>query len=200
MATPFDRLMETVRPYLPGAIDTAMKQELFAVCEEFFTDSNTWQENVPFTIVQGSDTAELMPYTGKIERLNWVTDQNGFSVNRCTITDIYNGIIRAPQANPGTYNAQLIMNVNDPISRDVFPIVPVGIVDRYWQTLMHGLISHMMVMPNKPYTSVQMAAVYNSKFMGGIARARNEANEMFTQNSQAWRFPQTFNRSKNSRR
>ena len=29
MATPFDRLITTIRPHLPGAVDEAIRQELF---------------------------------------------------------------------------------------------------------------------------------------------------------------------------
>lgn len=193
MPTPFDRLMDTIRPNLPGAIDTAIKQELFGVCQEFFRESNVWQESLDFTILANQDTAEIMPFAGKLERLAWVINADRTPVNGATLIDPYNGVIRIPYAQAGDYKAQVVLNVSDPVSRDVFPIVPQELLDRYWQVIMHGCLAHMMAQPKKPYTDINLAALYNSKFMGGRARARQEAKELFTLNSQAWSFPQTFN-------
>lgn len=193
MATPFDRLMDTVRSNIPGAIDVAIKQELFGVCQEFFRESNVWRESVPFIIAKGSDTADVMPFAGKIERLAWVTNSDNRPVNNATMPDTYTGTILMPYAQPGNYNACLIINVSDPVSRDVFPIVPNDLMDRHWQTIMWGLLAHMMAQPKKPYSDINLAALYNSKFKGSTARARNDANALNRQGAQAWRFPQTFN-------
>jgi hypothetical protein len=193
MATPFDRLMDTVRSNIPGAVDITIKQELFGVCQDFFRESNVWQENIPFTILPNTDTAEVLPYAGKIERLNWVNNADAIPVRNATMPDPYNGVILMPYAAAGDYFAQLILNVSDPVSRDVFPIVPNSIMERHWEVIMHGLLSRMMAQPKKTYSDINLAALYNSKFKGGTARARNDAKALYRQGAQAWRFPQTFN-------
>jgi len=193
MPTPFDRLMDTVRPNLAGAIDIAIKQELFAVCQEFFRESNVWTEELTFTLLQGADTAEVMPFAGKIERLAWVVNADKIPVRNATMPDTYNGVILMPFAAAGDYVATVILNVSDPVSRDVFPIVPQELMDRHWQTIMHGLLAHMYAQPKKPYSDINLAALYNSKFLGGRARARNDAKALYRQGAQSWRFPQTFN-------
>lgn len=201
MATPFDRLMDTIRTYIPGAIDIAIKQELFGVCQEFFRESNVWQEVVPFTLTQGEDTADVMPFTGKIERLAYVVgSENKIPVRNATMPDPYNGTILMPFASAGNYEATLIINVSDPISRDVFPIVPQYLMDRHWEVIMHGVLSHFYAHPKKPYSDIQLAALYNSKFKGGYARARNDQNALYRQGAQAWRFPQTYNNHRQPRR
>ena len=200
MATPFDRLMDTIRTNIPGAIDIAIKQELFGVCQEFFRESNVWQEVVPFTLVQGSDTADVMPFAGKIERLAYVMNGDKITVRNATMPDPYTGTILMPFASAGDYEATLIINVSDPVSRDVFPIVPQDLMDRHWQTIMWGLLSHMYAQPKKPYSDINLAALYNSKFKGATARARNDQNALYRQGAQAWRFPQTYNNHRQPRR
>lgn len=200
MPTPFDRLMETARPSLPGVIDNAVKQELFAVCEEFFRESNVWQENIEFVVEAGSDTGEVTPFAGKIERLAWVNNADKITVRNATMPNPEIGTVWMPYASAGTYFAQVILNVSDPVSRDVYPIVPADLMKRYWQVIMHGLLAHMCAQPRKPYTDLQMAAFYNAKFKGGYARARNEAKQLYRQGAQAWRFPQTFNNHGQTRR
>lgn len=193
MATPFDRLMDSIRTYIPGAIDIAIKQELFGVCQEFFRESNVWTEDVPFTLLQGATTVEVIPYAGKIERLAWVVNADKYPVNNATMPDPAVGLILLPYGSAGDYIATLILNVSDPVSRDVFPIVPQDIMDRHWQTIMYGVLSHFYAQPKKPYSDINLAALYNSKFKGGYARARNDAKSLYRQGAQAWRFPQTFN-------
>lgn len=199
MASPFDRLMETVRQYLPGATDMSIKQNMFGVCQDFFQESNVWQESLDFTINAGEETAEVMPYTGKIERLLWVT-KDGIPITSATMPDTTTGTILIPHAEAGAYKAQVALNVSDPVSRDVFPIVPYPIVNDYWQVMMHGLIATMMAMPNKPYTNLGLAAIYQTKFQGATARARNTTKELNTYDAQTWRFPQSFNRARRNGR
>lgn len=197
MASPFDRLMTTIHPHLPGAMDLAIKQELFSVCQTFFEDSNVWREDIPFSLGVNDDSAEIMPYTGRIKRLLYVNNSDGFPVKGVTMPDTEAGLIQFPStANADDYVATVALTVSDPASRDAFPIVPQPLVSKYWQVLMWGILANMMVQPSKPYTDVNRASFYLNKFNGGKARARNEANSGNTKNSQAWAYPQSFNRRK----
>lgn len=196
MASPFDRLMETVRPHLPGSVDQAIRQELFAACQEFFGESNVWREECDTILKLDENEAEIMPYTGMIKRLLHVKDRDGAAVNGVTITDTIQGVLHFPyKANGDTpYTAVVSLIPSDPISRDAFPIVPYDLVTKYWREIMWQLLAQMMVQPSKPYTNVSLASLYLSKAKGGTARARNAMNAGSTKNSQAWAFPQSFNR------
>lgn len=198
MATPFDRLMDTARPHLPGAVDNAMRQELFSVCQEFFGESNSWRETIDFTLKAGDKTAEIMPYTGTIKRLLYVKDTSKIPVLGVTLTDPVQGELTFPftATNDTGYLATVALITSDPISRDAFPIVPYDLMTLYWREIMWGLLSQMMIQPNKPYTNLNGAAFYLSKFKGGTARARNRTDAGNTKNSQTWAFPQSFNRRK----
>lgn len=197
MASPFDRLMTTIHPHLPGAIDNAIKQELFSVCQTFFEDSNAWREDIDLTLAANVTEAEIMPYTGRIKRLLYVTNSDGFPVTGVIMPDTEAGLIQFPSSTgAGNYVATVALTVSDPASRDAFPIVPQPLVSKYWQVLMWGILSNMMVQPSKPYINLSLAQYYASKFRGGIARARNAENAGNTKNSQTWAYPQSFNRRK----
>jgi|SRR6478736_893453 len=194
MASPFDRLMETIRPHLPGAVDQAIRQELFPVCKTFFEESNVWTEDLDFTLPANTVTTEVLPYTGKIVRLISVTKDRA-PVYNVTMTDTENGIIQFPYQSTaaGNYVCTVALTVSDPVSRDAFPIVPVDLVSKYWQTLMWGILSNMMAQPKKPYTDVSLASYYANKFNGSSSRAMQAQATGNTYGSQAWRFPQSFN-------
>lgn len=197
MASPFDRLMDTIRPHLPGVVDQAVKLELFPTCHEFFRKSDAWRECIDFTLEAGKSTAEVTPYTGRIERLIGILQEQR-QVAGVTMPDTKNGVVVFPFAasNNTQYTAVVSLTVSDPVSRDAFPIVPYDLVEKYWEELMHGILSRMMAQPSKPYTNLTLGQFYMSKFNGGISRAKNATNTGNTYRSQNWSFPQTFNRRK----
>ncbi len=192
MATPFDRLMTTIRPHLPGAVDEAIRQELFMMCTEFFKISDVWREDIEVTLLANKDVTDIMPFAGRIERLLYVT-KDGRGVNGVTMPDP--GTLKFPYVSEtgGDYIATVSLTVSDPVTRDAYPIVPYEIVQRYNEEMMHGILARMMAQPSKPYTNLQLASFYMRKFKGGAARAKNAINTGNTKGSQAWAFPQTFN-------
>lgn len=193
MASPFDRIIMTARPNLPGVIDDAVRQELFMVCLDFFKRSNAWQEEIKFTLKPNCFTADVQPFAGRIERLLYVKQENRF-VQGATMEDIMSGQIRMRSSvnEPTVYGAIVALTVTDPVTRDAYPIVPQEIVARYTEELLHGLYSRMMSQPSKPYTNLSLAQFYMTKFNGGAARALNALKTGDTLGSQRWGFPQTF--------
>lgn len=196
MATPFDRLMVTIHPHLPGAVDNAIRQELFFACLDFFKKSNVWQEKIDFTLKAGVRIAEIMPFSGRIERLMSVEDDKGNPITGAMMSDTSSGILVMPyEATADTpYKATVALTVTDPVSRDAYPIIPYEIVQRYTEELMHGTIARMMAQPSKPYSNPSLAQFYLVKANSGAARAKNAMKTGNTEGSQAWQFPQTFNR------
>lgn len=197
MASPFDRLMDTIRPHLPGVVDSAIQQELFTTCHDFFRRSDVWREALDFTMPAGEVSTEVMPYVGRIERLLYVKDGDR-PVGGATMSDVANGVIVMPYpyGENKKYTAVVSLTVTDPVQRDAYPIVPYNLATQYWEELMHGILARMMAQPSKPYTNPAMAQFYLLKFNGGTARAKNAVNTGNTYDAQRWAFPQTFNRSK----
>jgi len=206
MATPFDRLIETVSMSLPGASATAIKQELFDVCLEFFKKSDAWREDITFEVKPYQTDAYIAPFAGRINRLMFVTTrpalgssgepvERGLPVRGAYLPDPSTIRVRvAPTALEG-YIANVSLTVNDPTTRDALPIVPADLIERYYAELQSGLLARMMAQPSKPYTNVSLASYHLRAFSGATSRARNEVAEGYLAGGQAWRFPSNFTRS-----
>ena len=54
---------------LTGASQAAMQAQLFDVLDEFFNDSNCWQESIGITVIPELLDYPLHPSTGRILRL-----------------------------------------------------------------------------------------------------------------------------------
>lgn len=192
MASPFDRLIQTVLPHLPGAIESAVKLELYGTCLEFFKLSTAWREEIPVTLLSGNSVTDIMPTAGRIQNLLWVKNSDDRAVYKCYLPTPET--IHFPfEASADTiYVATCSLTVKDPVTRDAFPIVPYQSVERYMEELEWGLLSRMMAQPMKPYTNVAMARYYTTRFKSGAARAKNELKAGHTEGSQAWVYPQGF--------
>lgn len=191
MATPFDRLMTTIRPYAPGAIDEAIKQELYMACIDFLKWSTAWREDIEYTVPANSKEADLVPYAGRIDRLLYVM-KDGLGINGVTMPQP--GCIRMRHAHGADedYIATVALTVSDPMTRDAFPIIPYDLVTRYTEELMHGTLARLLSQPSKPYTNLSMAQFYMNKAKGGASRARLDINNQNTAGSQKWTFPRNF--------
>jgi len=188
MASPFDRIMNTARMRLPGAVDDAMRQELFEVCLDFFRDAAIWQDDIEFVLLAGGIRAEVFPQAGRILKIMEVKADGrkcfGFRMDD-------EGVIVAPHPFSKTivYTATFMMTVTDPVTRDAFPIIPLEIVGRHHNVFLEGLLAKMMSHPSKPYTNIQMAAYHQNRFKGSISRARNEKHTGNAMGAQRWTFP-----------
>jgi hypothetical protein len=192
MPSPFDRLMDTIRPHLPGSIDRAIKQELFILCNDFFKATNVWQEEIDFTMLAGNKTASVNPTTGRINNLLSVKNTDDITVGGFFMTTP--GVVEAryEYTVDTDYTGVFGITVSDPADVDSFPIVPSDTVERYTEELINGILSRMMAQPSKPYSNPGMAQFYLVNYRGGRARARHENNIGNTYGSQRWAFPQSF--------
>lgn len=192
MPSPFDRVIETVRPHLPGVIDRAIKQELFLLCHDFFKNSLTWRNTIEFTILAGDTTATVNPAAGRIYSLLEVKNVDDIPVSGIYMTEPGEMKTHIAPTEDTTYYGTFSLTVTDPIDADSFPLVPNDTIERYTDEFVNGIKARMMIQPSKPYTNPQMASYYMSQYMGGRARARNDINTGYTYGSQRWAFPQTF--------
>ena len=181
-------------------MDEAIRQELFFVCEEFFTRSDVWTEEQEFTVQAGTKFGEIMPFSGRIVRLLGVEHDDrpvrGVILGDIDATGIATVIMPHEETHLHNYRARVSLTVSDPTTRDAYPIVPAAIVTQYTTGLMHGVLGRMMMQPSKPYSNMGLAQVHTVKFRGEASRAKNEAKIGKTAGSQAWAFPQTHNRRK----
>ncbi len=185
--TPYDRILNSVRPHLPGAMDQAIKQEFFLLALDFFKRSDVWWEDIDITS-DGKTDHEVIPTMGRLNRLLWVNDADG---NRYGATMPTKGTLRfgvAPDAGR-KFVATFSLTVNDPVDNSSFPLVPYELVEMYTDEFVSGLLYRMMVQPAKPYTNMSLAAAYRMQYNSGLGRARNDKLNENTAAVQRWRFP-----------
>ncbi len=195
MSLDTDRLMQNARIHLPGATDSALQLELFNVLNEFFQDSNVWQEDIDFAVT-ADDTIPTTYYieqesVASIVRLLYIVNSDGQDVQGTM--QIPGEIILATQ--PGqadTYTATVALSVNDPVARDGFPEFPAWALNKYGMGILDGLLGRMMAQPAKPFTNLQLGTYHMRRFRSIVAQASSDSVRRNLANAQAWRFPQSF--------
>jgi len=196
MSNDLNRLMDNLRIRLPGAVDAAIQNELFATLDEFLQASNIWTEDVEFAVQAGQTTYEVMPSgVAAINRLMGVVDQNQLPVAVTMATPGEIVLVYEPTT-VGTYTAQLSLTISDPTTRDGYPVLPDWILGFYANDFMDGVLGRMMSQIAKPYTNERMAIYHMRRFGGATSRAKVAAQHRNIYRGQNWRFPQTFARRK----
>lgn len=191
MTVPFTRLLNSAKPHLPGAIEEAMRQELFMVCFDFFNNSNAWQEELTVIIPEGEDRGDVIPFSGKIARLMGATLDGTPAYGVFMVGGRQMKVMHTAPFQR-VYTATVALTVADPVTRDSLPIAPQEVVEDYLEVLTDGLLARMMAQPSKPYTNLTMAQFYRIKFRSGTSRAFNEVYKGNTFGSQRWSYPRTF--------
>lgn len=195
-----NRLMDNLRVRLPGAIDDALRLELFNVLNEFFLGSNIWREDIEIPVSAGTTNYDLTPSgNAKVIRLMSVMDSSKFPVS-ASIDPITRELALAQTpSSSANYIAQVALSVDDPINSEGYPQFPAWVLNLYQPSLIDGVLARMMSQPAKPYSNTQLAIYHERRFVNSIALARAEANRRYVYGGQVWRFPQQFNRRKTYR-
>lgn len=196
-----NRMMDTARVRLPGALDAGIKLEMFAVMNEFFQESNIWYEDITFEVTPTSETYLENPdaYTyevsplenGTINRLIAVVDSQGNPQKAIMPTPGFIILGTSPNM-AGTYTARVAKTIVDPVTREGDPVFPDWVLTKYGNDITDGVVGRMMAQIAKPYSSPAMAAVFTKNFKQGINKARTEAMHGNVYRGQNWRFPQSF--------
>lgn len=193
MSLVINRLMDNVRTHLPGAVDTAIKLELFNVLNDFFQNSHAWTEDVPFGV-----TPSATQYSIEQESLATISQLMGV-VNSAQLPVA--GVMPVPgeillrdaPSQSDTYTATVVLTVADPVSSKTgLPEFPAWVLDNYFTGILDGLLGRMMAQPAKPYSNPQLALVRTRSFKSTTAQAKTDALNKNLNNGQTWRFPQHF--------
>lgn len=195
-----NRLIDLAKIRLPGALDTALQMELFALMAEFFATTNIWYEDITFAVtptdathLENPDafTYSIIPDQGAIIRLMGVSNSQGMAQSATMPTP--GDVILAYSPNAAdTYTARVALTVTDPVTREGYPQFPDWIMNRYGTDILDGLLGRMMSQIAKPYSAPQMALAHLKKFKATTLQAKIEAMHQNVYRGQSWRFPQTF--------
>jgi hypothetical protein len=183
------RVMNNIRTRLPGALDSAIQLELFNTLQEFFDQSNIWQEAIDFRTRSGMTTYSIEPESvSTILRLISLENASQTPV-QATMEVVGDIVLGTEPSSTETLTATVSLTVNDPVNRENYPEFPTWILDKYWLGFVDGVLGRMMSQPAKPWSSERLAIYHMRNFRGVVASAKMQALHKNLNNGQTWRFP-----------
>ncbi len=185
------RILNGCRVHLPGAIDPAIKYELFNVVDDLCRDARLWREEIEVTVTSGDKIYTVTPTDGVIVGLMMVTNSG--------LTPV-----AGTMSVPGTLELALdppdddyivtvaLAPLSSEVDADEFPVIDNWIWQKHYQCLIDGTVSRMMAQVAKPFSNERLAIFHGRRFRNAIAVARTEALRSNTYGGQNWRFPRAF--------
>ena len=196
-------VMNQCRVELTGVSDALLRSSMFEVMEEFFRDTQSWTEQIPFSVnpvttqpttVQQWDQVlsyPIAPSEGQIIALDSGVHSNGTYVP-ALMPKV--GVVRLQYA-PNVadiYTACVIKNVCLPLDREGFPIGPDWVLSKWHLAIKFGMLGTLMNQKNKSYSDDNGAKYNLAKFRQFVQNVRTAVLRANTRGAQAWRFPQSF--------
>lgn len=198
--------MNQARIELTNASDAGIRTALFDTLREFFEDSNAWREHIHLNVTAGTQHYLLEPRDqGQIIRLIGAWDGNRIPVaafmphpgelhvkwpiNVTSIVPAGNPPFPLQASNP--WLVTVVENVQDPTTREDFPVCPSWTLKLYYQHILDGVLGRMMGQVNKSYSNSTGAQYHLRRFRTGIQQARTAANRQNTVGAQTWCFPRS---------
>lgn len=184
-----DRLMDDIRIRLPGALDNAIRFELFNVMDEFLKGSRIWRENISVVTKDAVTEYTLTPEGySLIDSLLALVDADDVPVQATMSVPGALKLINKPTAGQ-TLTATVSLTVTFPTSREGYPQFPDWILSKYRTGILDGVLGRMMSQPAKPFSDSPRALFHGRRFVNTISGARADAAQQNLHGGQAWRFP-----------
>ena len=185
------RVMNQARVKLPGASDSGIKGELFDVFQEFFNDSSCWLEALTFNVLPNVVVYDIVPTEGGVIRLAGVVDSHGSPQPSMMPNFGQVALSRIPSV-ADTFTAVAVLNVDLPVDKNAFPVVPSWVLPIYSTGILDGLLGRMMGHASKSYSNATLSMFHLRKFKSAIVGARIATLRNNTFGTQAWSYPQAF--------
>jgi hypothetical protein len=184
------RLMDDLQLQLPGALVGAIQQELRNALRDFFIDTNIWLEDVSFKTKADVISYDITPTTPSTPvRLMQLTNADGLAVRYATMPEFGTLMLANAPSQPEKWSARVALTVSGVSDREGNPYFPMWVLDRYYDTVLSGVLARMMVQSAKPYGNQQMAGYHQKQYLRGKAEAKHQGNVANTFGGQRWRFP-----------
>lgn len=197
-------VMNECRVELTGVSDAQLKSSMYEVMDEFFRDTMSWKEQIPFSVAppaaqpatQQALTAALQfpiaPSEGQIIQLDGVYNNNGGVPVPALMPEVGTVLLQHLPNQASTYIACVSKNVCLPLTKEGFPVAPEWVLKKWHLSIKAGILGTLMNQKNKSYSDAKGAAYWLSKFRQYIANVRSATLRANTQGASAWRFPQSF--------
>lgn len=186
----FTRLMKTLRVRIPGALDDAIRLELFSAVDEFLRISQLWTEEIALTTIEGETFYEIEPEstTSKINRLISVKNADDRLIS-ATMAVVGELTLTNEPPEGDEYTVTVALTISDPTDSNNNPRVPEWILEKYRETFLDGAVGRLMSQPAKPYANERMAVYHLRRFRDGLAQARVDARHKNVDSANSWMFP-----------
>ena len=200
MSAQLNRFMNDVRMRLPGALDDAIKWELFYALDEFCKETNAWQERIILPVMPNVFEYEIEPEENRARIIRLLSVTLGSGLDESLVYDatlpepellvLHRDPGEVPEGSEHTYNVLVALTVIDPVDAiDTLPDFPDWFFVNYKQEITDGVLSRMMSQPAKPYFSREGFLYHGKRFRNGMSRARVAVNHQNVYGAQRWRFP-----------
>lgn len=193
MAYDLTRFFDTLRIRLPGALDGVIYLEMCNVIEEFCTNSNSYEEDIPLTTVLDVQDYQLTSGDTGMDpfRLVFVYDANRIPVDAYMPTPGVVHLANAPVVAGDVYTCSVVLSPKE-ITTGNYPVMPDWWWGQYQPNILDGVLSKMMSQPAKPYSNLPLARYHGKRFTQGINQAKTQTQHGNTHRGQNWQFPGGF--------
>ena len=174
-----DRLMNECEVQLPGATRAGIRGVMFNVMDEFLSDSNSWPEWIPFTIVASQQNYTLTPAKGgQIKRIGQVIDANCV-IYPASVVDLLPPSVNIwlvwPQNMTINVNAIVYKSINLPNQHGDIPDAPAWLLPQYERVIEAGIVGRMQMHKSKSYSDTTNGPINVKRLRDGIDMARAQA-------------------------
>ena len=187
------KLLGQAKVGLMGVSDAQLRVQLFDTLHEFFDQSCCWTENIAFTVIPETLDYPLHVVQGRILRLEAVLNQHNHP-EQAIMPNIGTVHFLYPYTQVQPMTAIVVKTVTNPLECYP-PNIPDWIIPKYSQTILHGIMGSLMMVPAQSYTNPQLAQFYNGKFNDGTNGASVASTKANTVGAQGWMFPQSHRTS-----
>lgn len=190
MADMADRIVDSARSRLPGAVDNNIYFEMQPVLDEFFRMSHCWRERILVPVLSGVLDYELesVDLPSRVTSLLAFVTTEGTSIGATMIIPGTMTLTRAIN-DPADYYAWVTLTIANRTTNALYPRFPQWVADRHSDTIADGIVGRLMGQPAKPYSSPQHALFYSRKFRARCQEIRGETSRQNLAGGQNWRFP-----------
>lgn len=186
----FADLYDQVLPYLPGAEKPIVDLHIRRALREFFKRTAVWRETFKFDTIAGEATYQLQPSTGIIASIMSLHINGRFTHSvpedrrdpfRTSGTpngwySLIPSVVTLYPGPTGAHSIQIEAAISLPID-DTLREFPDAVLQEHGEAIAAGVISGMMLMPGKPWTQRDAAAVYGRAFGSAIRDTRGKLRD-----------------------
>lgn len=198
MSEEYDRLVADATVNCPGVIPATFEAELLVVLRDFLQTTSAWKQDFEMPVFKDRLCYVLTPPRGTMIHLLFnvfdSTDpdrrpisQGGWRMNRPGQIE-FAGAPSAEALWVATVSLYPVA-ANQGSAGSCKGTVPGSVLNEYYDTLLHGVLSRLQAQPLKGYTHLQLANYHQKLYREGRSVAKADIARSHVWGTQQWRFP-----------